>query len=136
MRDVLAGAEGDEALSHPEYIRQTDCQQVNRRTLYCVRSAKRQKKQSMVGEQSEMEAGAPDGVLDTRAESRRKGGKKGEKEGGREGGALWLDDRKRSGADGLCKGPGVSMCLVGFWSHKTGQLGWCGSQNLWKRAGP
>lgn len=58
----------------------------------------------MVGEKSEMGAGTPDGLRDTRAEARRRGGK--------EGGALWVSDRRRSGAGGLCKGPGVSLYLI------------------------
>lgn len=69
----------------------------------------------MLREPSEMEAVALDGIHDTRAESRKKGG--------REGGTLWVSDRNRSGTGGLCKGPGVSVYLVGFWSCKTGQLG-------------
>lgn len=60
----------------------------------------------MVGQQSEMEAGTPDGLCDTRAESWRKGGEK--------GGFLWVSDRRRAGAGGLCKGPGVSQHVPDF----------------------
>lgn len=86
----------------------------------------------MVGKQSEMEAGIPDGFHDIRAEARREGGRDREREEGKKRGREVPFGSLIKGVWSycLCKGPGVSMCLVGFGAVRLASWGGCRDQHL------